>query len=60
MLKESEDLDREPWEPLDFGPESSRYPHKTPHQREVCRRAKAQDTVLKNAVLLEPGYKGNR
>ena len=40
--------------------EDPRYPHKTPYQREVCRRGRAQMLVKKNEVHLPFPYKGNR
>lgn len=55
-----EELDKLPPEPMDFSFESPRFPFKTPYQREVCRRAKAQEIGLKGAVLVPWNHKGHQ
>lgn len=58
--QDREELDKHPVERVDWSFESPRYPFKTPYQREVCRRGKAQDVLLKDAVKVRWYYKGHR
>ncbi len=58
--KDREELDKLPPEPLDWSYENPQRPFKTPYQREVCRRRKAQDIVYKRAVRVDGYFKGHQ